>query len=851
MADSHEASSSSTISSASFPDFNSKVQAAALNATRSAAGLPADIPFHRSIDSELAEDLDAFSSRVLTLTNNLLSLVATADPSQSSRRKGKAKLETQDDIVDDFHSLMVDSMDQLLERTDICLDEFLGRKKAPLVAINYDAPGLRKTVKKAPAQKGQLDPAIQYASNLMKPQLAFKHPVNNNDGPWYPALTHKFNAQVPLGHIFRDSDAEAIANHPYRYEITHISYPPRMFLPADPIPATPFESTSATWISTPDALEAMLDELRGAPEIAIDLEHNNYRSYAGIVCLMQISTRKQDWMVDTLALRAELATGALNEVFTDPKVVKVLHGAESDIVWLQQDFNLYIVNLFDTFHASKLLDFPRHGLANLLEMYCDFVPDKRYQLADWRIRPLPEDMLQYARSDTHFLLFIYDNLRNALLDRAVSRAQSKSRSSSPARHSPPIAMNTPPEQALIRQALARSEETALRTYEKDVYDSEGGGGSGGWDSLARKWNKGGLVAAAETPLGSETLQRAVYRCVHAWRDEIARAEDESTRYVLPNHYLFQLAERPPADMAALLQMFQSVPPVVRRRAKELLEAIRACLRRHLSKSQKVAPVPPPVEKDAEMQVDEVVVEVAAPTSSASVNLWSIASGASTRVTKSSALFGASFAAKAPAVPLAASTSSLFGAKSTTPTQLASRFEEVVARIHSALVIVPSMPVVDPTAVVDSTPQVAGEPAHGMQVEVPYVPAAQRTTKQVVEVVDDSIVVVGQARQKKRKRAKTDDAQGATPSEEESGNTKKASKKEKRQREAEGSQGEAEAFDFASVPNILDDVPNGEDMRVKKKKKQKQVKDKPFYGDFPAPPKAYSELKSGNQSHTFK
>ncbi|KAJ7174298.1 hypothetical protein C8R46DRAFT_945281 [Mycena filopes] len=846
MANPQEASSS-TISSASFPDFNSKVQAAALNATRTAAGLPVDIPFHRSIDPELAEDLDAFSSRVLTLTNNLLSLVATADPSQSSRRKGKAKLQTQDDIVDDFHSLIVDSMDQLLERTDICLDEFLGRTKAPLVAINYDAPGLRKVVKRAPLQKGQLDPAIQHASNLMKPQLAFTHPVKNTDQPWYPALTHKFNAQVPLGHIFRDSDAEAIANHPYRYEITHISYPQRMFLPAEPIPATPFETTSATWVSTPDALEAMLDELRGAPEIAIDLEHNNYRSYAGIVCLMQISTRKQDWIIDTLALRAELSTGGLNEVLTDPNVVKVLHGAESDIVWLQQDFNLYIVNLFDTFHASKLLDFPRHGLANLLEMYCDFLPDKKYQLADWRIRPLPEDMLQYARSDTHFLLFIYDNLRNALLDRAVSRAQSKSRSPSPARHSPPLPANTPPEQALIRQALMRSEETALRTYEKEVYDFERGSGSGGWDSLARKWNKGGLVAAAETPLGSETLQRAVYRCVHAWRDEIARAEDESTRYVLPNHYLFQLAERPPADMAALLQVFQSVPPVVRRRAKELLEAIRACLQRHLSKSQKVAPVAPPVEtEDVEMQVDEVVVEIAAPTGSASSNLWSLAPGTATRATKQSALFGASLPAKTPAVALAASTSSLFGAKNSTPTQLASRFQEVVARIHSALVIVPSMPVVDPAVMADSAPA-EDELAHGMQVEVPYVPAAQRTTKQIVEVIDDSIVVVGQARQKKRKRAKTDaDAEAATPSGEESGHTKKASSKAKRAAEPDG-----EAFDFASVPNILDDVPNGEDMRMKKKKKQKQVKDKPFYGDFPAPPRAHSDLKSGNQSHTFK
>jgi exosome complex exonuclease RRP6 len=264
-------------------------------------------------------------------------------------------LQSQDDVVDDFHSLIVDSMDQLLERTvralfdcyilfdvvqDICLDEFMGRTKAPLVAINYDAPGLRKTVKKNPAQRGQLDSAVQHASHLAKPQLAFKHAVNNSDEPWYPALSHKFNAQVPLGHIYRDSDAEAIvyvlsssfhahkltycrSNHPYRYEITHISYPPRMFVAAEPIAPTPFESTSATWVSTSDVLDAMVDELRRAPEIAIDLEHNNYRSYAGIVCLMQISTRTQDWIIDTLALRAELATGALNEVFTNPKVVKV------------------------------------------------------------------------------------------------------------------------------------------------------------------------------------------------------------------------------------------------------------------------------------------------------------------------------------------------------------------------------------------------------------------------------------------------------------------------------------------------------------------------------------------------
>ncbi|KAJ7477037.1 hypothetical protein B0H11DRAFT_1308173 [Mycena galericulata] len=848
MAESQASSSSSTLSSSSFPEFNSTVQAKALNSTRSAAGLPIDISFHRSMDPELADDLDAFSSRVLSLTNNILALVATADPAQSNRRKGKAKLQSQDDVVDDFHSLVVDSMDQLLERTDMCLDEFLGRIKAPQVAIDYDA---RKTVKKNPTAKGQLDPAIQHASNLAKPQLAFKQPVNNSDEPWYPALAHKFNAQVPLGHIYRDSDAEAIVNHPYRYEITHIVYPQRMFVTAEPIPPTPFDSTFATWVATPTALDDMLNALRGAPEIAIDLEHNSYRSYSGIVCLMQISTRTQDWIVDTLALRAELATGALNEVFTDPAVVKVLHGAESDIVWLQQDFNIYIVNLFDTFHASKLLEFPRHGLANLLEMYCDFVPDKRYQLADWRIRPLPEEMLQYARSDTHFLLFIYDNLRNALLDRAVSRAQSQSRSPSPPRQPPAPPSTASPEQALIRQALARSEDTALRVYEKEVYDADRGGGSGGWDTLARKWNKGALVAAAETPRGTETLQRAVYRCVHAWRDEVARADDESTRYVLPNHYLFQLAESPPADMAALLQMFSSVPPVVRRRSKELLEAIRACLQRYLTKgAPDAAPTVPAAATDtASMQVDEVV-DVKAPVA-AGAGLWSIAPGASTRVAAKSALFGATLAVATPVASLATSSSALFGAKGKGATALSSRFQEVVARIHSALVIVPSMPVMSSAADADLDPaaQMAGEPGHGMQVEVPYVPAAQRTTKQMATVVDDSIVVVGQARQKKRKRAKADGGDAdADVAGDDLASTKKAAKKK---RDTQSGEVEAEAFDFSAVPNILDDVPNGEDMRVKKKKKQKQGKEKSFYGDFPAPPKAHSDLKSGNQSHTFK
>ena len=42
-------------------------------------------------------------------------------------------------------------------------------------------------------------------------------------------------------------------------------------------------------------------------------------------------------------------------VFTNPAITKVFHGADSDVKWLQRDFGLYIVNLFDSGQASRIL----------------------------------------------------------------------------------------------------------------------------------------------------------------------------------------------------------------------------------------------------------------------------------------------------------------------------------------------------------------------------------------------------------------------------------------------------------------------------------------------------------------
>lgn len=220
------------------------------------------------------------------------------------------------------------------------MDDHLGHNKAPAIVVNSVAVPTPAKVSARPCSlyrlcqiilqksnipRGRLDPSLQHASYLSKPQLKFKRKIDNHDySPWLPTLSHKYNAQVPIGYNYRETDGTVIPSiHPYQYEIKHITYPERMFRIATPIPPKSFEETPFSWVSTPSGFATMLDKLRLAKEFAVDLEHHSYRSWSGFVCLMQISTREEDFVVDALELREELFE--LNEVFTDPRVVKVSH----------------------------------------------------------------------------------------------------------------------------------------------------------------------------------------------------------------------------------------------------------------------------------------------------------------------------------------------------------------------------------------------------------------------------------------------------------------------------------------------------------------------------------------------
>jgi exosome complex exonuclease RRP6 len=128
-----------------------------------------------------------------------------------------------------------------------------------------------------------------------------------------------------------------------------------LFINKPAVPVQPFASTPFTYVDTESAYRSMVDKLQASDEIAVDLEYHATRSFTGFLCLMQISTREEDFVVDLLKLRDLVRKDKLGGVLVDPAIVKVFHGAESDILWLQQDFDIYVVGMFDTYHATKVL----------------------------------------------------------------------------------------------------------------------------------------------------------------------------------------------------------------------------------------------------------------------------------------------------------------------------------------------------------------------------------------------------------------------------------------------------------------------------------------------------------------
>ena len=147
-------------------------------------------------------------------------------------------------------------------------------------------------------------------------------------------------------------------------------------------------------------------------------------------------------------------------------------------------------------------------------------------------------MLYYARSDTHYLLYIYDRVRNDL----VSASDRNN-----------------PDTDYIGRALGKSRELSLYRHEHPSYNERTGEGSRGWHNFLLK----------RLSLGLDSDQFSTFRALWKWRDDTARKEDESPQFVLATAQIAEISRFSPPDVKALHSLLPLNAPLARQRVSEI------------------------------------------------------------------------------------------------------------------------------------------------------------------------------------------------------------------------------------------------------------------------------------------
>jgi ribonuclease D len=254
------------------------------------------------------------------------------------------------------------------------------------------------------------------------------------------------------------------------------------------------------WIDRQAQLDAAMERIGSQPVVAVDTEADSLHSYFDKVCLIQISADNEDFVVDPLA-KVDLAR--FGEILADSGTTKILHGADYDLRILHRDFGFTITNVVDTMIAAQLLGYEAFGLAALLERHFGVKVNKVHQRADWAMRPLPPDMLDYAAMDTRHLIALASRLRDELV-------------------------------ALGRWEWATEEFLRLeKIRHREAPEEE--------ETWRRLKNLGNM----------DRRGLAIVRDLHEWRDGLARRADKPPFKIIGNDAILDLAREKPVDHPAL------------------------------------------------------------------------------------------------------------------------------------------------------------------------------------------------------------------------------------------------------------------------------------------------------------
>lgn len=275
-------------------------------------------------------------------------------------------------------------------------------------------------------------------------------------------------------------------------------------------------------IATSADLARLAAELRSHPLLALDTESNSLFAYHEKVCLIQLSSRTADYLIDPLAIDDMRPLG---ELTADPHIELVFHAAAQDVMGMKRDFGFTFTNIFDTMDAARILGLEKVGLAALLAEHFGVQHDKKHQKADWSLRPLPEEQQHYAQIDTHYL----PALRDILYEQLVAQHR-------------------------LEEAREIFDEIAQIEPQPHSFDEQGYWRISGAQDLSRR-------------------QIACLRELYLWREMLAQECDMPPFKIVPNETLIDLVKAKPRSLDDLKRTSFMKNSFIARQWREVLAAL--------------------------------------------------------------------------------------------------------------------------------------------------------------------------------------------------------------------------------------------------------------------------------------
>ena len=254
------------------------------------------------------------------------------------------------------------------------------------------------------------------------------------------------------------------------------------------------------YIDTASELDGFCVALKSADWIALDTEFLREKTYYPKLCLLQVATPDIVACVDPLALDD---LSPLLDILYDERITKVMHSGRQDMEIFFHIRGSLPAPVFDTQIAALLLGYPDQvGYGNLVKAVLGVELDKLHTRADWSLRPLTAEQVQYAADDVIYLVDIYRQMtaRLAELDRLEWLNDDFAAMIEPALY------DTPPEQA---------------------------------------W----LKVKGSNRLRGDSL--AILQALAPWRETTARQKDRPRGWILRDDALIDIARHKPRSLAAL------------------------------------------------------------------------------------------------------------------------------------------------------------------------------------------------------------------------------------------------------------------------------------------------------------